>query len=175
MLDAMKLMAGAAEDLTPRTIASCWLKCEPILPARHVATLKEMVAALKPPKKAVTASGTQQQPKPKKVTADAGLDDLVARLRGVSLAGLNAEGDVNNDPMAAVAEAGLAVQPATAEAALKDWIVFDDADEVIIDMLTGEDVDDVVDDQLAEEGDDDQSDDEAAAVAGRRTRRRLPR
>ena len=166
VLDAMKLMAGAAEDLTPRTIASCWLKCEPILPARHVATLKEMVAALKPPKKAVTASGTQQQPKPKKVTADAGLDDLVARLRGVSLAGLNAEGDVNNDPMAAVAEAVLAVQPATAEAALKDWIVFDDADEVIIDMLTGEDVDDVVDDLLAEEGDDDQSDDEAAAVAG---------
>ena len=68
--------------------------------------------------------------------------------------------------MAAVAEAVLAVQPATAEAALKDWIVFDDADEVIIDMLTGEDVDDVVDDLLAEEGDDDQSDDEAAAVAG---------
>ena len=166
VLDAMKLMAGAAEDLTPRTIASCWLKCESILPARHVATLKEMVAALKPPKKAVTASGTQQQPKPKKVTADAGLDDLVARLRGVSLAGLNAQGDVNNDPLAAVAEAVLAVQPATAEAALKDWIVFDDADEVIIDMLTGEDVDDVVDDLLAEEGDDDQSDDEAAAVAG---------
>ena len=49
---------------------------------------------------------------------------------------------------------------------MKDWIVFDDADEVIIDMLTGEDVDDVVDDLLAEEGDDDQSDDEAAAVAG---------
>ena len=166
VLDAMKLMAGAAEDLTPRTIASCWLKCESILPARHVATLKEIVAALKPPKKAVTASGTQQQPKPKKVTADAGLDDLVARLRGVSLAGLNAQGDVNNDPLAAVAEAVLAVQPATAEAALKDWIVFDDADEVIIDMLTGEDVDDVVDDLLAEEGDDDQSDDEAAAVAG---------
>ena len=98
--------------------------------------------------------------------ADAGLDDLVARLRGVSLAGLNAQGDVNNDPLAAVAEAVLAVQPATAEAALKDWIVFDDADEVIIDMLTGDDVDDVVDDLLAEEGDDDQSDDEAAAVAG---------
>ena len=122
-----------------------------------------MVAALKPPK---TASGTQQQPKSKKVTADAGFDDLFARLRGVSLAGLNAEGDVNNDPLAAVAEAVLAVQPATAEAALKDWIVFDDADEVIIHMLTGEDVDDVVDDLLAEEGDDDRSDEEAAAVAG---------
>ncbi len=53
-------------------------------------------------------------------------------------------------------------QPATAEAALKDWIVFDDADEVVTDMLTGEDVDDM----LAEEGDDDQSDEEAAAVAG---------
>ncbi len=36
---------------------------------------------------------------------------------------------------------------------MKDWIVFDDADGVIIDMLTGEDVDDVVDDLLAEEGD----------------------
>ena len=68
VLDAVRLMAGAAEDLTPRTIASCWLKCEPILPARHAATLKEMVAALKPPTKAVTASGTQQQPKPKTVT-----------------------------------------------------------------------------------------------------------
>jgi hypothetical protein len=56
VLDASKLMAGAAEDLTPRTIASCWLKCE--------ATLKETVAALKPPKKAVT--GTQQQPKPRR-------------------------------------------------------------------------------------------------------------
>ncbi len=73
---------------------------------------------------------------------------------------------MNNDPLAAVAEAALAVQPATAEAALNDWIVFDDADEVIIDKLTGEDVDDMVDDLLAEEGDDDQSNDEAAAVAG---------
>ena len=98
VLDAMK---RAAEDLTPLTIASCWLKCEPILPARHVATLKETVAALKPPKKAVTASGTQQQPK--QATADAGSDDLVARLRGVSLAGLNAEGGVNNDPVAEAA------------------------------------------------------------------------
>ena len=53
----------------------------------------------------MTASGTQQQPKPKKVTADAGLNDLVARLRRVSLADLNAEGDVKHDPLAAVAKA----------------------------------------------------------------------
>ncbi len=45
---------------------------------------------------------------------------------------------MNNDPLAAVAEA----------------------------VLTGEDVDDVVDELLAEDGDDDRSDDEAAAVAG---------
>jgi hypothetical protein len=96
------------------------------------------------------------------VTADAGFDDLVARLRGVSLAGLNAEGDVNNDPLAGAAEAVLAVQPPSAKAAL----VFDDPDEVIIDKLTGENVDDIVDDLLAEEGNDDQSDDEAAALAG---------
>ncbi len=57
VLDARKLLAGAAKDLTPRTIVSCWLKCELILPARHVPTLKETVAALKPPKKPVAAGG----------------------------------------------------------------------------------------------------------------------
>ena len=67
----MRLMAGAAEDLTPRTIASCWLKCEPILPARHAATLKETVTALKPPTKAVTI-GHATAAEAEKVTADAG-------------------------------------------------------------------------------------------------------
>ncbi len=175
VLDAVRLMAGAAEDLTPGTIASCWLKCEPILPARHAATLKEMVAALKPPTKAATASSTQQQPKPKKVTADAGLNDLVARLRRVSLADLNAEGDVTNDPLAAVVKAVLAVQPATAEAALKGWIVFDDADEVIIDMLTGEDVDHVVDVCWRRRATTTNPTTKRLRRRGRRPRRRLPR
>ncbi len=67
---------------------------------------------------------------------------------------------MNNDRLA-VAEAVLAVQPATAEAALKDWIVFDAADEVTIDMLTGEDGE-----VLAEEGDDDQSDDRSGCGGG---------